>query len=459
MDRNATPHYAVVFLAFSNPADQSYLQLLKKESTALRDILLPLDQSGKIKLLREESTDHQDIPKLLTRYRDQIFIFHYGGHADGQHLFFENQKGNVAGLAGLLGLQKNLKLVFLNGCSTQEQVRPYLEAGIPAVVATTRSIPDEEAAYFAERFYDALASAHGIEEAFRIASGALKVRSAAYRVGAKEVVIYRGIKMEEDLSGELPWRLYIQSGAEEVLNWSLADLPIQQGESGKNASRHAKGGIRKWLPAAVFMLALVALFTGLGVIDLPLFGKKRMPAANSVTVFVHGKNQGVRDLILQNKGKVELVYGDAVRSKGINESGQATFNGVPDAFFADEARVQINIVDTEGEPYQPTQPDSLYQLQPGAPVYLEVELAGLDKLFGVVKDSSGDFIDSVRVSVQDLQTFTDTHGWFELSIPPAKQAKFQNVRAFKEGYQLWEGNDIPAQTNKEIQIILKSKNQ
>jgi len=213
----------VIFLTFANATGQGYLQQLKKESALLRDLFLPLHQSEQLELLREESLENWDLPKLLNHYKNQILIFHYGGHANGEYLAFEDGKGNVDGLAELLSLQTYLKLVFLNGCSTQKQATPYLEAGIQVVLATTKDILDEDATYFAEHFYHALINRHTIREAFKSASGALRVRSLKYKkIKEDEVVIYRGAGFQVNKS-EVPWKLYIQEGKEAALDWSLVE--------------------------------------------------------------------------------------------------------------------------------------------------------------------------------------------------------------------------------------------
>ncbi|MEZ4471740.1 MAG: hypothetical protein R3F60_13265 [bacterium] len=42
----------------------------------------------------------------------------------------------------MLSSQPGLQLVFLNGCSTEAQVRRLLDLGVPAVIATNRAIDD-----------------------------------------------------------------------------------------------------------------------------------------------------------------------------------------------------------------------------------------------------------------------------------------------------------------------------
>jgi len=66
-------------------------------------------------------------------------------------------------------------LVFLNGCSTEPQVRRLRDAGVKAVVATTHAIQDAVAAEFAAAFYAELA-VRPLRRAFDAAVQALRTR-------------------------------------------------------------------------------------------------------------------------------------------------------------------------------------------------------------------------------------------------------------------------------------------
>ncbi len=84
-------------------------------------------------------------------HRDRIAIFHFAGHANGYELLLESIKGETdvvkaQGFAQFLKQQQGLQLVFLNGCSTMQQVKDLHDAGIPAVIATSLAIDDREAA-------------------------------------------------------------------------------------------------------------------------------------------------------------------------------------------------------------------------------------------------------------------------------------------------------------------------
>jgi hypothetical protein len=95
-------------------------------------------------------------------------------------LLFEDAAGNptaahASGLAGYLGQQRGLVLVFLNGCCTEPQVRRLRDAGVKAVVATTWAIEDTVAAEFAKTFYAEL-TARSLRDAFDTAVHAVQLR-------------------------------------------------------------------------------------------------------------------------------------------------------------------------------------------------------------------------------------------------------------------------------------------
>ena len=218
--RSAIP---VFFFAFADPKERPQLPQLRQESKILYELLLPLKKTNQIDLLREYHLDNATIPKRLTDFHNQIHVFHYGGHADGQQLIFEDTPGHTEGLAELLSLQASLRLVFLNGCDTQAQAGQYLQAGVPAVIATTRSISDTDALYFATHFYQALAERLTLREAFQTASGALKAKSPDTSGVGEGILVLRGQKLEEIFSEELPWQLYINEQQESMLDWRIPE--------------------------------------------------------------------------------------------------------------------------------------------------------------------------------------------------------------------------------------------
>lgn len=104
---------------------------------------------------------------------DRFRIFHFAGHGNerGLELAKHNGKNNMAfakGLAHILSndAQKQLRLVFLNACATEAQIKIFHQAGIPIVIATTKPVVDEVAKAFAIGFYTALKNDQTIAASF-----------------------------------------------------------------------------------------------------------------------------------------------------------------------------------------------------------------------------------------------------------------------------------------------------
>lgn len=215
----------IIFLAFSNSQDD-YLTMLKQESKHINRALEALDDKGLVKIVREESADLDTLFHNFNRFKNQIAIFHYAGHASGDNLSFEGNAGNADGLANLFSQQKNLKLVFLNGCSTQKQVDKLLELGIKAVIATSVPINDTKATEFAEQFYRALANKSTIKAAFNFAVAWLQTKYGNTEIPTI-VENHRGFVTDDDAAKDtMPWGLYLKADSD-VLDWTLPTQFVQ----------------------------------------------------------------------------------------------------------------------------------------------------------------------------------------------------------------------------------------
>lgn len=220
----------LIILAFSNDQD-AYLNMIVRERKNIFKALQQHHDRGYIQVHKEENTSIEDIFDLFNRYADRIAIFHYGGHASGTHLQLETggaaEMADAAGLAQLLGQQKALQLVFLNGCATQDQVEKLFGCGVKAVIATSVPINDEMATEFAEQFYQALANKANIQKAFQTAKA-----FGATRYGKeKEVGEFRGMSWagkEETQPAGMPWGLYVNNNGEEALVWTLPEVAEHQ---------------------------------------------------------------------------------------------------------------------------------------------------------------------------------------------------------------------------------------
>jgi CHAT domain len=209
----------LIVLSFANQTD-SHLNLLNEESSEIRNALRPLEKRGFVAVEHEESTTVKELAEMFLDNPDQLTIFHYGGHAGSDEILLEDAEASEKGLAQLLGQQKNLKLVFLNGCSTKGQVDTLFAAGVKAVIATSASINDNKAKDFAISFYKALAYKQTIKQAFYAAKGVIELRKDAPEIGFRKIgrINEPSLKTAETML----WGLYIQPQyEEEILNFRL----------------------------------------------------------------------------------------------------------------------------------------------------------------------------------------------------------------------------------------------
>lgn len=212
----------VIFLAFANNRDD-YLPMINRERKNIYRSLRWFHDNGIIKVEKEATTQLEDIFEVFSENDNQITIFHFGGHAGGMHLQLEQansdtEKAHMEGLALLLGQQKNLQLVFLNGCATLPQVELLLKNGVKAVIATSASVQDKMATEFAELFYNYLTGHSSIERAFQMAKAFIASRYSNFQ----PIQIYRDIAPQSIEHKEaFPWGLYLSKRAEDALEWTL----------------------------------------------------------------------------------------------------------------------------------------------------------------------------------------------------------------------------------------------
>jgi len=228
----------VVLLVYANDrVDPSrHLRNLSAEIGLIRDALQPAEQAGLCQILIEANATAGRVFAVFqdARYRNRIAILHYAGHADGYRLLLESAAGSspaeqdpahAAGLAAFLGEQQGLELVLLNGCSTAPQVQGLLDAGCPAVIATSQAIDDRVATELSGFFYQGLGGGAGLESAFKAAVAATRTTHGDSPRG-----LYWGSATEPaPLAERWPWDFHTKPGAERAQHWNLpeaADDPL-----------------------------------------------------------------------------------------------------------------------------------------------------------------------------------------------------------------------------------------
>ncbi len=206
----------VIFLAFANSRTEP-LPTLQDEDNDLYKLLSPRQLKQHFIISRDSYATIDSVSQSISQSRDQLSLFLYSGHAGRDRLMLEGGSANAEGIAHLLGQCKNLRLVFLNGCSTYDQVQGLLANGVPAVLATSAPINDKKAVEFSKRFFQALNDQSTIKEAFELAKGTVLMHDKELQIAVHNILAEPG----ETTADASLWGLYVSPGKEDILNWKL----------------------------------------------------------------------------------------------------------------------------------------------------------------------------------------------------------------------------------------------
>jgi hypothetical protein len=216
----------VILLAFANEHESGrYLARLSQEQKLLWASVNKAEKLCKPELVINATLD--DIDGVFEKYKERVAIFHYGGHANENCLLLTSSSENaretdLRGLLGFWGRKGGLRLVFLNGCSTQPQVDDLLQAGVSAVIATARPINDGTACGLADRFYGKLVAGFSIRNAFELARENV---NPGGRKLPRDLILNGSDFAPEDVTDDrgFPWDLRSRDGSN-VEHISLPEL-------------------------------------------------------------------------------------------------------------------------------------------------------------------------------------------------------------------------------------------
>jgi hypothetical protein len=198
------------------------LQNLMDEYTELSTLMNPGRRNRLYDpILLPFATVDQTIENLRT-LSDSICLFHFSGHANETVLELRDGSASSKGLASFLADCPELKLVFLNGCSTKEHVNQLRDAGVKAaIIATSAPVNDNRATKFSIWFYKALTEKHDSEVRTLSLKEAWAVAEDYAAVPFPEISINRGAFRIEDPIDSNKWLISYKSDDEETLNWKL----------------------------------------------------------------------------------------------------------------------------------------------------------------------------------------------------------------------------------------------
>jgi hypothetical protein len=159
------------------------------------------------------------------------------------------------------------------------------------------------------------------------------------------------------------------------------------------------------------------------------------PAQNfSLTIIAHGP-KGNTDMVLRSNGSIILDTGGLRRTAAIGVNGDAVFLEIPASLRGQKASVGL---DADG--FELTDRQTALTLTPNT-FYVEVHQKP-GRLAGYIKDSDGQPLPAVTVSVGNIRTVSNDQGYFEMYITDEEGHHNVTLVATKPGYRTWTGFEI-----------------
>lgn len=197
----------ILYLAYANSQEHPLPQL-QAEADEVYGALLPRALDKHYFPHRDAYSSIRKIAEFLALYRRRLAVFSFSGHAGQDALFLGGEAARAFGIAQLLGECPNLKLVLLNGCSTQAQAALLRQKGVPVVIATSAPVADTKARRFAARLFQALAERNTLGEAVNLAVGEVQAMA--------DVTFLRKLDLDDDPAEvtEARWLMYYSDEAD-----------------------------------------------------------------------------------------------------------------------------------------------------------------------------------------------------------------------------------------------------
>ena len=154
-----------LLFCYANNRDRP-LTTLGDEDAGIDRLLDPRSSKNQFQKVRDSFATADSVSAKLQTYKDTLCLFHFSGHAGSDVLQLEDTAARGVGMAQLLARCPNLRVVFLNGCSTLNHIKLLADQNVKAaVIATATPIEDTTAARFATAFYQAMANQYSLQEA------------------------------------------------------------------------------------------------------------------------------------------------------------------------------------------------------------------------------------------------------------------------------------------------------
>jgi hypothetical protein len=190
------------------------------------------------------------------------------------------------------------------------------------------------------------------------------------------------------------------------------------------------------------------LFVPLLAISLGVLYYQYRLAQEPLLLTVAIKNQTPNPNLPLENAKVQIRYGGTPDVKDVTNN-EAIFRGIPSKFRKEPINLTFSALG-----FVPI--DTQFVLDKehiNLPIQRDDTYA---RIFGTVKDvDTGELLQGVKVSVQDISAITDALGYYEMEIPFEKQRKKQNIKASFKGYKEYLRNGEPIEKTEPTNILLR----
>ncbi|MBC7569090.1 MAG: CHAT domain-containing protein [Spirosoma sp.] len=167
-----------LLFCYANNRDRP-LSELGNEDSQIDRLLDPRSSKNQFQKVRDSFATTDSVSAKILTYRDTLCLFHFSGHAGSNVLLLEDTPALGIGMAQLLARCPNLRLVFLNGCSTLNHIKLLADQHVnAAVIATTTPVEDAVATRFSTTFYRALVNQYSVQQSLDQARLSMQISSA-----------------------------------------------------------------------------------------------------------------------------------------------------------------------------------------------------------------------------------------------------------------------------------------
>ncbi|MCG8330775.1 MAG: leucine-rich repeat domain-containing protein [Chitinophagales bacterium] len=186
-----------------------------------------------INALKLENASIPDLADAVIDNDEQLFMFHFGGHADQQGIVLNGFRDlDKVRLSRLLLPRENhhLQLVFLNGCLSYGHVGLLTAKGVKAIIATNVNVGDQEAVSMASYFYKLFfEKAYTLKESFETAEATVRGKNSY-------ITIVNPGEIDDQQAQLSSWTLFVNGKHKEILDWKLSDfIAAHSGKSGSDS--------------------------------------------------------------------------------------------------------------------------------------------------------------------------------------------------------------------------------